>query len=137
MLAILSLAGCTGWVPFLWAGYGESEGLGADLSGHRDLGTEDLERQWIGFGVAYGGWLPGLMEPRFPPASEPRRPGQPGDPDGHDEMWHFLDWFADLGPWPLLVLCALVLGLAVLFRERIKHWIPKFWNSRNSKNSTK
>lgn len=48
-------------------------------------------------------------------------------------MWHFLDWFAKLGPWALGVLCVLVLGLAFMFRDRIKGWLPRFGKNGDAK----
>ncbi len=137
------LAGCTGWVPFFHADYGRGDGFTESQWQNNMADVGDLDRWSAGIGFAYGGFLPGLVEPRppaiymQPSAVVPAKPdpGPHGDPEPttHDEVWHFLDWFGKLGPWALGAFCCLVIGLAWMFRDRIKGWIPKFGNNSNSK----
>ncbi len=139
-LVLLSSCAESGWVPFLWADYGRGDGFTEGLWQKPDADVGDLDRWSAGIGFAYGGGLPGLMTPRSSPPLRPLSLEDLGlkpkpEPDLHTEVWHFMDWFAKLGPWALGALCLLVIGLAITFRERIKSWIPKFGN--NNKDNKK
>lgn len=111
LLFLLVLTGCQGWVPFFWGSTGKNEGFTESQWANTEADVGDLERWEVGIGFAYGGWLPGLVESRFPPV--PLR-----HPDEHEHPIVTDDFEGEveaLGKWPWFAWASLAcLGIGAL-----------------------
>jgi hypothetical protein len=59
VLPCLLLASCTGWVPFIWADYGDRTGFTESQWANTEADVGDLEEWSVGVGFAYGGFPSG------------------------------------------------------------------------------
>ncbi len=115
VLAVL-VSSCQGWIPFFHIDYGKSDGFTESQWQNTAADVGDLDQWGVGVGFAYGGWLPGLMEPRFP------SPIGAGLQPGHIDVHHVGDQppanhsreIEAAGKWPWWTWLGLVLALGVV-----------------------
>jgi hypothetical protein len=127
VLPCLLLASCTGWVPFIWADYGDRTGFTESQWANTEADVGDLEEWSVGVGFAYGGFLPGLVEPR--PAPLVLTPPEPEPVQEEEEptaKW-WANWFSNLGPWAIVGLCI----LAFILKDRLP-WLGGKGKARTS-----
>jgi hypothetical protein len=116
--ALLSVS-CAGWVPFVWADYGDRTGFTESQWANAEANVGDLERWSVGVGFAYGGWLPGLMQEQaiiLPPIPAPKPPAPaPVDAEGAATA---------IGRWPWYTALSLFLAIGLVawlvYRKRKK-----------------